>query len=615
MGKLVIYILLILSACKAYAQEAVGPLYFRPLQGSKAVGSAYARSAAKGTVATLPFFEDFTGDSFFPDTSLWVDRKVYINNNMGNNPITKGVATFDAIDENGLPYEIKSKARVLYADSLTSQQIDLSVYSPADSIYLSFFYQPQGNGFDPQPEDSLILYFRRSNTTTPWTRVWRVAGSTLQPFKQVMIPLTDAALFHAGFQFRFVNKASINNSDDHWHIDYIRMDANRNLYDTLVDDVSYIETPSFLLNDYTYMPYHQFLANTNGERAAQMTTSIRNNGLASANVNYGYEAKESLGNTVLSTGANIVAINPNSENVVTFPVYTNTPTAPAKNEPITFDHKYYLQTNAGNNSLTNDTITMPQHFHNYMAYDDGTAEKSYYLKLFATLPGKIAIEQHLNVPDTLTGLAIYFGRQSPLAYQKFFSITVYKEIGFGGASEQLLYQEDFLTPDYLQQNSFWYYKLEQPIPLQAGKYYVGTTQPALSGSDSLYFGLDIHRSMDNHVYYNVVNEWEKSEIQGAVMIRPLFGNFTPSAISNEVGLKREELTVLPNPAKDRVRVNVKNMSGNEMFQITDVSGRIIKSGLIEGDGWIDIKDVSQGVYLIRIVSDDKISAPQKFIKL
>src|SRR5690606_25280582 len=95
-----------------------------------------------------------------------------------------------------------------------------------------------------------------------------------------------------------------------------------------------------------------------------------------------------------------------------------------------------------------------QHFYNYLAYDDGTAEQSYFLNLFSTLPGKIAIEHRLNVPDTLKGIAIYFGRQVPLAYQKYFSVVVYKDIAFSGGSDNILYQEDFFVPAYLRQNSF-----------------------------------------------------------------------------------------------------------------------------------------------------------------
>lgn len=609
------YTILILLTNSLFAQEHVGPLYYHPPTTNNTSYNHNNRAKAKTTVNTLPFFEDFTSGSFFPDTARWVDRKVYINNNMGVNPISRGVATFDAIDENGLPYEQNFKGLIRYTDSLTSQAFDLTAYSEGDSLYLSFFYQPQGNGFDPQQEDSLMLYFKRANSTNPWTRVWRVSGTTLEPFKQVMVPITDANLFHDDFRFRFVNKASINNSDDHWHIDYIRLDANRNMNDTAVNDVAFTQITKGLLGDYVYMPFHQFIANASTERGAQMETAIRNNNTSSAAVNYGYVARESITNTALSTGTNSGNLPPESEGKITFPVYTNTAPPPAKNAPATYETKYYLQTNAGNSSTDNDTIIHNQFFHNYLSYDDGSAEKSYYLNLFATLPGKIAIEHHLNVPDTLRGLAIYFGRQVPLAYQKFFSILVYKEIGFGGATEDLIHQEDFFIPSYLQQNSFWYYKFEQPVALPAGKFFIGTMQPALGGSDSLYFGLDVQRTQDNHVYYNVVDNWEKSSIQGAVMMRPLFGNFFASDVSDAIKVKQIDWDIIPNPATDKIRFNYSSTQNNANYTICDMQGRVLKQGDVAKGSWVNINDLVSGVYYATLYIDGKASVPQKITKL
>lgn len=610
-----VLIYILFFSLNALGQEHVGALYRVVPTDSVQVYGTNSGSAAKGTAVSLPFFEDFSYDSFFPDTAKWVDRKVYINNNMGVNPVTRGVATFDAIAENGLPYEKTFKTLLRYCDSLTSQDIDLSGFSAGDSVYLSFFYQPQGNGFDPQPEDSLMLYFRRANTTAPWTRVWRVAGSTLQPFTQVMVPVTDANMFHAKFAFRFINKASMNNSDDHWHIDYIKMDANRTINDTLINDVAFVQQPTFILNDYTYMPYHQFIANVNAERATDHETSIKNNTNGNVTVNYGYNATESVNGTNIGSGNGSVNIPANTETTVSFPVYTNTGTAPAKNEQATFENEFYLQQNGSTGPLQNDTITRLQHFHNYLAYDDGTAEKSYYLNLFATLPGKIAIEHRLNVDDTLKGMAIYFGRQVPLAYQKYFSLAVYKDIDIGGGTEQLLYQEDFIIPGYLQQNGYWYYKFEQPVPLQAGKFYVGTIQPALGASDSLYFGLDVQRTADNHVFFNVVDKWEQSSISGAVMMRPLFGDFFPSVINEHAQIKRSDWTIIPNPAKDRIRFKYNSSMGAATYTVTDISGRIMLQQEVGSSGWADISSLTPGIYIVNLSIDGKQSKPQTITKL
>jgi hypothetical protein len=78
----------------------------------------------------------------------------------------------------------------------------------------------------------------------------------------------------------------MNTNDDVWNVDYIRFAAGRNMNDTVVDDVAFTVSPSYMLNDFTYMPYRQFIANTNSERATQHTTTIRNGYGGAQTVNY-----------------------------------------------------------------------------------------------------------------------------------------------------------------------------------------------------------------------------------------------------------------------------------------------------------------------------------------
>ena len=115
---------------------------------------------------TLPFFEDFKQKDIYPDTARWIDNEIFVNTDFSYRPPSWGVATFDAVDANG---NIYSDANPLQfeADHLTSRPIRLdSVFdpvakklSPADSLYFSFYYQPQGRGNDPQKRDSLVLQF------------------------------------------------------------------------------------------------------------------------------------------------------------------------------------------------------------------------------------------------------------------------------------------------------------------------------------------------------------------------------------------------------------------------------------------------------------------------
>src|SRR5664279_3729589 len=49
----------------------------------------------------LPFFDDFSGHSIYPDNKKWIDNFVFINNTYSDKQITEGIATFDALDNSG----------------------------------------------------------------------------------------------------------------------------------------------------------------------------------------------------------------------------------------------------------------------------------------------------------------------------------------------------------------------------------------------------------------------------------------------------------------------------------------------------------------------------------
>ncbi len=116
---------------------------------------------------TLPFFDDFHQTWIYPDDNRWVDEEAFVNDSYGYHSANIGVATLDAIDRRGVLHANASQFPFL-ADSLTSRPIRLdSLFYPspkritiADSLYLSFYYQPQGRAkFAPESLDSLILQF------------------------------------------------------------------------------------------------------------------------------------------------------------------------------------------------------------------------------------------------------------------------------------------------------------------------------------------------------------------------------------------------------------------------------------------------------------------------
>lgn len=116
----------------------------------------------------LPFFDDFSTSNISPDQMKWDGYSVFVNKDFAYMPVNVGAATLDAIDNKGKVY--KDATWVPFkADELMSNTIRLdSLFdpitrklSPADSVYFSFFYQPQGVGDAPQESDSLILEYSR----------------------------------------------------------------------------------------------------------------------------------------------------------------------------------------------------------------------------------------------------------------------------------------------------------------------------------------------------------------------------------------------------------------------------------------------------------------------
>src|SRR6185369_10347041 len=105
---------------------------------------------------THPFIDDFSRKGIYPFDSLWCDSDAFINSTFCDHPITIGVATLDGIDKNGNPHEEFSSISDS-SDFLTSVPINFDTSNTG--IWLSFYYQPQGLGDEPEVDDSLTLQF------------------------------------------------------------------------------------------------------------------------------------------------------------------------------------------------------------------------------------------------------------------------------------------------------------------------------------------------------------------------------------------------------------------------------------------------------------------------
>ena len=150
-----------LMASQAFAQELLTPF----LGTQKA---PVRKEAAEARF--LPFFDDFSQSNVYPDSTKWTDINAFVNDGFPLCPPNRNGVTLDVLDPQGKVYEY-AISNPFIAEYLTSVRIRLDsimepeprALTPADSVYFSFYYQPQGNGNPPEEHDSLVLQF---GTTT-----------------------------------------------------------------------------------------------------------------------------------------------------------------------------------------------------------------------------------------------------------------------------------------------------------------------------------------------------------------------------------------------------------------------------------------------------------------
>ena len=163
MGKYLLYIVVLFVSFFANGQEYIVGLGGNPvikdfLKDNPEVQMGFKTTILDYEALELPFFDDFSSNYIYPDTNKWVDNEAFINHTFGVYPVNIGVATLDVIDANGNVYQEASPFSFI-ADRMTSYPLRLDNFTPADSLYLSFYYQPQGRGTYPADEDSLVVDF------------------------------------------------------------------------------------------------------------------------------------------------------------------------------------------------------------------------------------------------------------------------------------------------------------------------------------------------------------------------------------------------------------------------------------------------------------------------
>jgi hypothetical protein len=583
-------VILMMGVFALQAQEHISVLESNPLLQTKQKQMLKMRMAS---AVALPFLDDFSYNSYFPDNLLWEDSAVFINRSYPINPVTIGVATFEGLDANGMAYDISASTQAQRADSLTSRAIDLSV---VDSAYLLFYYQAEGLGDNPQTEDSLVLEFLTGVDTAGlpvWKHIWSIPGQTTQEFQRMEFNIVGANYLHAGFRFRFRNYATLSGNYDHWHIDYVKVDEYSSGQIPDLNDVAFVYDNHPLLKRYREMPWTHFVNYESVEMVDSIDALIRNNE-AGLSVDYRYNIFEN--NLLIDAFPGLGWRNYNIQDYSTIGNFSHNPIVliddskfiSTQADTAIFKMQHIIKTTPTDNK-NNDTLKHYQKFNSHFAYDDGVAEFAYGINVQGA---KMAYQFHLNKADSLRIIQIYFAPMQNNVSNIPFHLLVWDDNN--GVPGNILHR-DTVYPIYENRVKFHNYYLSSPIGLD-GTFYVGIEQTT---NDMLNVGLDRNSPANNYMFYNVGVGWNYSQFPGAWMIRPVLRT-TPIISSTNSVITQNEIKIFPNPFSDFTTILL-NDEGENMIQLFDISGRLLSEFSVQENTFHLAKNnLTSGVYLLQI---------------
>ncbi len=602
-------------------------------------------------VISLPFYDDFSVISVFPSPLRWADRFAFINTDYAKYPPSIGVATLDALNDKGVLYP-DAGPNPFEADNLTSLPIRLDsiltlekrALKLADSVYLSFYYQPQGRTISPptkkaslilefhSPGDSVTIVSASGTKTVPrWIEKWSTTGGIQvdtfalpgkKYFRQVLIPIStssDSALyFKNGFQFRFRNMATLTgnsqpdwrNNGSQWNIDVVYLDYKRRVHDTIMEDVAFGEVAPSMLVNYEAMPYRQYLKNFDNEMKDTLRITISNLDNKNRNRTYKYQvSKNSLAPFKFYDGEPYTISPYLTDGYVSYKPWARPPVnfffPSTGDQNIVFHITHTLSPDPNPLFRSNDTIRFDQVFSNYYAYDNGTAEAGIGINGAA---GAYAVQFKLNESDTLRGIQIYF---NPVVggTNQVVDLQVWNDSN--GKPGQIIKTLGGVSPIYTNTlNEFYTYWFDTPLIINAGtfpglRFYIGWSQNSV---ENLNVGFDRYKDSHTKRFYNVDGTWQMSDSvnYGSLLMRPVVGPVNPLGVYKPA--VAEHIGIHPNPISDgnlviQLPEAWKNNSGNNMnITIITATGSRVLSETFNNP--VNVSSLAPGFYLV-ILTDKK----------
>jgi len=604
--RLTIYIILLICFPElSQSQEVVIGLTTNPLLNNQTEKKASSKSTAADI--ELPFFDDFSGRSYKPSSRLWSDDYAFINNTYSDQQVSLGMATLDALDESGSLYETNN-SEGFEADKLTSQPLNLN-YPASDNVWLSFYYQPGGLGDAPEAKDSLTLQFFAPDENK-WYSVWRKPGEASVKFQPAIIRIDDPRFLKAGFKFRFINWASLNTtfSDpsmigncDHWNVDYVYIDRNRNAADTSLADVAFRTPVRSLLKTHEAMPWKQFRQVNLQEMGSSIPIHYRNNDMITRNITRNFEIRDMFTNTVshafTAGAANIDPYTDVDYNANLIYTFNN-----SNNDSALFKITSYLKTDDFD-PKGNDTIIYNQVFSNYFAYDDGSPEAGYGINGQGSRNAMAAIRFKSFLPDTIRAIRICFNDSYMNSNQRAFDLMIWDDDN--GLPGNVIYSvEDLTVQPGDDMNGFFTYELPDGIMVD-DIFYAGWRQRS---ETFLNAGFDVNTPNRGRQFYWLNGVWLQSLKEGSIMIRPVVGaplKTTSVVVLEPDPVSNKSFRFGPNPATDYINLEFNDiaLSGSAFISVIDIQGKELIN--VPYSERLNISSLKSGIYSVIIISDRK----------
>ena len=608
--------LLLLVNHGLFAQLEIVPI--RKNANNQSPQSQKQARTAEDEPLTLPFWDDFSTSTEVPDTGLWLgSQNVSISQGAGIQPPTYNVAIFDGTDVNGNVYS-NNETSVGLADSLLSKPIDLSGINVnlQNTVYLSFFWQLEGFGEIPDPEDSIRLQFKDANDD--WVTVWSMTGGDtdiLGVFTQEILQVDPVRFLHDDFQFKFESFSRLIGVFDTWLLDYILLNKGRDGTDQSHLDHAITSYPTSLFGPYTAVPSSQFFSDNFNpgdvltgatvdyfnldkflqpiEYTAFVTDTIRGEVLDILNSN---EPDPSIPgpferDTYTTNLLDISTVTEADTAVLELTFYIDTGDTLLIDEVIgtdtTFSDRFDLR--------SNDTITTFFTINDYFSYDDGSAE--FGLGVNQT-GGRLAYQYELSTADTLTAIDIYFPNIGASFDGTPIELFVWRDLEDSETS--VLAQLSTSVKNTIGINKVQSYEFNPPVVVN-GNIYIGYRQ---NTDQRIPVGLDDNTDTGDKIFFNVLGDWEQNtEITGSLLMRPRFGR---GAIVTGIDTPEpvKDLIVFPNPSSGIFQIEGKF----DEVLLYSTSGRQIPVKIQKkapNSATLDLTGLAPGIYQLRFFKDGK----------